>query len=376
MDQQAMIFNDLIREINYDEINSVISNAGHDQVSEVLKKDKINFNDFLILLSEAAAKLLPEIAAKARDITVQRFGRVINFYAPVYLSNECHNSCIYCGFNLNQNIVRKTLNQSEIINEFKELKRTGFDNILLLTGDAPQTATVEYICQAVEASKEYFTFTGLEIYAMTAEDYAKLTCAGADGLTIYQETYDREVYKKMHDKGFKRDYEFRLNAPERASQAGFRKIGLGALLGLSDWKKEALMLAMHVNYLQKKFWKTDFALSFPRIKPAAESFKTPMPVSDRDIVQMMCALRLMLPETGFLLSTRESGELRDKLIGLCITQISAGSKTNPGGYTEGSSGEQFEVSDSRKLEEMMEVVRKIGYEPVLKDWDKTFSLQK
>jgi 2-iminoacetate synthase len=208
---------------------------------------------------------------------------------------------------------------------------------------------------------------------MDTGDYAKLVRAGADSLTIYQETYDREVYSKMHVSGFKKDYKYRLNAPERAAEAGFRKIGLGALLGLAKWQYEACMLGMHINYLQKKFWKSEFTLSFPRIKPASDSFSIPNEVGDRAMVQMMCALRLYLTEVGFLLSTREKGSLRDKLIELCVTQISAGSKTNPGGYTADTAGEQFEVSDSRKLHEMIEVVRQKGYEPVLKDWDKTFT---
>lgn len=363
----------ILNNYNYQKIIDTINSSDDEKIIKILSKDKIDFNDFLLLLSDKAGSHLSAIAEKAKNLTVKRFGKVINFYVPVYLSNVCSNECVYCGFNTSKKVNRLTLNINQIEKEYLKLKEQGFDNVLLLTGEAPNIADLNYIIEAIKLSKKYFTFTGLEIYPMDIDQYKKLIDAGADGLTVYQETYDILTYDKMHLKGKKKDYAWRLNTPERAAIAGFRKIGLGALLGLFDWKYEASMLALHAEYLLKNYWKTEITLGFPRINPPDNNFNIPYPVSDKNFVQLICALRLYLPETGFLLTTRERPQLRDNLIGLCITQISAGSKTNPGGYIDNSSEEQFEVADKRDLNEMIDLVIKKGYEPVLKDWEKSFT---
>lgn len=349
-----------------------INAADASSIPALLSGEKVDFNGLTPLFSPAAADHLIPIATKARRLTIKRFGRIINFYEPIYLSNECYNYCIYCGFNGGIDMSRTTLTDAQIEQEYEQIKALGFDSVLLLTGYAPQTATIEYISRAVRTAKKHFTFVGLEIYPMDVDGYAALVDAGADGLTIYQEAYHKPTYKEMHLQGKKKDYQWRLNAPERAAKAGFRKIGMGTLLGLYDWRYEAAMLALHIDYLQKKYWKVEYTIGFPRINPPNTGFNIPYPVADKDLVQLMCALRLFLPDVGFVLSTREAPAFRDKLIELCITQISAGSKTNPGGYTDDTSNEQFSVSDSRDINEMISVVKNKGYDPVLKDWESSF----
>jgi 2-iminoacetate synthase len=368
MNDFSTVFNDY----DFQSLNKILACNDMEKVIRVLKKDDIEFNDFLYLLSDGARDMLPVIAEKSRNLTIKRFGKVINFYAPIYLSNECTNSCTYCGFNHSRNIKRVTLDTDDYENEMKILKSQGFDNILLLTGESPKNAGADYIIQAVKTAKKYFTYIGLEIYPMSVEEYARVVDAGASGLTIYQETYDMMTYDEIHPSGRKKDFKWRITTPDRAFEAGFRKVGLGALLGIHDWKFEAAMMGMHAVYLRKKYWKGEVTLSFPRINPVETEFGIPHPVSDRELVWMICALRILLPESGFVLSTREKPEFRNKLIDLCITQLSAGSKTNPGGYSGDQYDTHFEVSDKRNLPEMMNFIKDKGYDPVLKDWEINF----
>ncbi len=344
-----------------------------EEILYILEKDSITFNDFLSLLSEKSDQYLIKIAEKARELTIKRFGKIINFYVPLYLSNECDNKCSYCGFNSERNISRVTLSINEIEEELVKLKDIGFDNILLLTGESRKKADINYINEAVKLAKKYFTYIGLEIYPMEVDEYKTLVKNGANGLTIYQETYNKEMYDKVHISGRKKDYQYRLNTPDRAMQAGFRKVGLGALLGLYDWRYEAIALAIHVDYLRRHYWQQEITLSFPRINPISPNYKIPFFVTDKNFVKMLCILRILYPDIGFLLSTRERPDLRDKLINLCITQISAGSKTTPGGYKlKVESDGQFDVVDKRELKEMLKVVELYGYCPVIKDWDINF----
>lgn len=369
-----MTFSQMMQSLNpLEKIEKYSQTQDPDRVLSIVKKDGISYNDLLYLLSDTAKQMLPPIAAQARNLTIQRFGKIIQFYVPIYLSNECNNVCVYCGFNHQTQTNRVTLTLEEVEHQYKTIKDFGFDNVLLLTGEAPDKAGVQYIADCVSLAKNYFTFVGLEVFPMDVEGYSRLVEAGADGLTIYQETYHPEVYRKMHRKGKKTDYHWRLTTPERALEAGFRKIGLGALLGLYDYRYEAAMLAKHIDYLQKKYWKSEITLSFPRLRLMETFKKSPYPVDDKDLIHMICVCRLYFPEVGFILSTRESPDIRDNLIQLCITQMSAGSKTNPGGYTNCNTLEQFSASDQRDLNQMMDIVRKKGYEPVLKDWDKVFT---
>ena len=365
-------FFEVFKNFDYERFNSTILNADKNRIKKILGKDEIEYDDFLVLISESALEMLPEIAQRARNLTIKRFGKVINFYAPVYLSNECSNGCIYCGFNNARDIKRTTLGFGDIEKEYEFLKKQGFDNVLLLTGESPKNAGTTYIKKSVELARKYFTYVGLEIFPMSTEDYSLLVDAGASGLTIYQETYDETTYSKVHPRGKKSDFKWRITTPDRAFSAGFRKVGLGSLLGINDWRYEAAILGLHATYLRKKYWKGEVTLSFPRINPVETGYEVPYTVSDRELGLMISALRLLLPESGFILSTRERPEFRNNLIDLCITQLSAGSNTSPGGYSGGNYETQFEVSDRRDLDEMVELLKSKGYDPVLKDWENNF----
>jgi len=339
----------------------------------ILNKQKQFLKDLEILLSDKAQLYLDELALRSKEITVQRFGKIINLYAPVYLSNECENECLYCGFNKNIEQGRKTLTFEEAKKEFSFLKNTGLTSVLILTGESSDKVGIEYLVQVIRIAREYFPNVSLEIYPTTEENYRKLVEAGATGLTIYQETYHELTYKEVHPRGKKSNYKWRLEAPERALKAGFRKIGLGVLLGLYDWRKDIISLAEHIKFLEKKYWRAEFLISFPRLRYYPDAFNVPNPVSDREFVQIIFALRLCFPDLGFVLSTREPAELRDNLIGYGITQMSAGSKTNPGGYMNNCmSGEQFSTSDKRNIKTVIQSIFNKNFDPVLKDWDDKF----
>lgn len=347
-----------------------IENITPGGVETALARSEYRFSDFLALLSPAAKKYLEPMAQLANRITQQRFGKVILLYAPLYLSNECTNACVYCGFNIHRKFPRTTLTLDEVITEAEYLKRWGFRHLLLVCGEAPQAVPLIWLEEVLQTLQPDFPSLSLEVYPLSLPAYAQLVAAGADGLTLYQETYDSDVYEAVHPAGRKRDFLWRLEAIERAGQAGFRRLGIGALLGLHDWRSEAVSLALHAEYLMKKFWKTQVTISFPRLRHTPEGFTPPAPVKDADLVQLILALRLFLPDVGFILSTREPTRFRDQLIGLGITQMSAGSRTDPGGYLHHvAEGEQFAVEDQRTPAQVAQAIRAHGYEPIWKDWD-------
>jgi len=347
------------------------ANIGGDMVLRTLEKDKVEFNDMLCLLSEGALPYMEVLASRAKEITDRHFGKNINLYIPLYLSNECTNSCSYCGFNINTITPRSTLTIAEAEREMKKIAATGMKNILLLTGEAPARAGVGYMENIIKIASLYFTQISLEVYPMDIPDYERLVKAGATGLVIYQETYDEILYAKLHETGPKKNFLYRLDAPERAAQAGFRFIGIGALLGLRGWRKEAALMFSHAKYLSKKYWRSDIALSFPRITPARGCNTEITPVSEAELRQMIFAARICFEHAVINLSTRESAAFRDSMTGFGVTRLSAGSKTNPGGYEthQEASGEQFMVNDTRTVEEVASAIRKKGYYPVFKDWD-------
>lgn len=356
--------------------------------------------DFAHLISPAAGELLEPLCQRSQRLTQQRFGRVIRFFAPLYLSNECVNNCKYCGFSRDNPILRVTLSVEEVLREARSLKEQGFRNILLVAGEHPKFVSRSYLVDCVRVLHREFPGVSLEVGPMETEEYAPIATAGAEGLVVYQETYDRAVYTEMHTAGPKRDFNWRLETPERAYHAGFRRLGIGALFGLSDWRWEALSVAAHAQYLLRRCWRAQLTISVPRLRPNAGEFEPLTQISDRELVQLVCAYRLMFPDAGLVLSTRESARLRDGLIPLGITLISAGSHTEPGGYTGAgkekihrtergrivalaanasewavANGQatratgQFDISDSRPPQEVAERVRRLGYEPVWKDWD-------
>lgn len=335
----------------------------------------MNAKEFEEILSELAEPALEAMAQRAREITLRYFGRTVQLYTPVYLANYCDNACLYCGFSINNDIERRRLTPEEVEAEAQFISSTGLRHILILTGESRNMSPVSYIKDCVNILKRYFSSISIEVYPLDEAEYSKLISEGVDGLTVYQEVYDKEIYAKMHIAGPKSDYDFRFGAPERGAKAGMRNISIGVLLGLNDWRREVYLLGLHAKYLQDKYPEVDIGVSVPRIRPQVGGFKPPSQVSDKNMVQIITALRLFLPRLGITISTREGPALRENLIPLGVTRMSAGSTTIVGGHTiqSGRSDEvrnvcQFEISDNRTVTEIRAMLEKKGYQPVLKDW--------
>lgn len=351
------------------DVTNFFESITDDQIKRILQKDRLTELDYLTLLSPAAEKYLEEMAQKAHRVTVQHFGKTILLYTPLYLSNYCTNQCLYCGFNTKNNIPRKQLTPEEVEKEAKAIAETGLKHILILTGDARKIASPEYIRDCVKILRNYFASISIEVYAMEQEEYARLIEAGVDGLTIYQETYHEKLYDQIHLKGPKKDYRYRLDAPERACKASIRTVNIGALLGLDDWRREAFFTGLHADYLQNRYGDTEISISLPRLRPHAGSFQSGYMVNDRNMVQMMVAFRLFMPRAGITVSTREKACFRDNIIRLGVTKMSAGSTTAVGGHTQKEDNiGQFDISDERNVAEMRQVIMRLGYQPVFKDW--------
>jgi len=348
---------------------------------------------FASLLRPKTDAELDALADRARELTLQHFGRTMRLFAPLYLSNECINSCRYCGFSRENPILRVTLSVDEVVKEARHLWAAGFRQLLLVAGEHPKFVGRDYLAECVRALRDDYSSISIEVAPMETEEYIPIVEAGAEGLVVYQETYNRAIYDQLHLAGPKKDFCWRLACPERGYEAGFRRLGIGALFGLAPWREEAIALAAHLEYLLKRCWKSSLTVSVPRLRPAAGEFRPRFPMSDRDLVHLVCALRVTFPQVGIVLSTREPAALRDLLIKIGITMMSAGSHTEPGGYTgqgkekvhrtvrgrilppEVSPGEpelatsQFEIGDPRSPEEITVVLRRDGMEPVWKDWD-------
>ena len=315
------------------------------------------------------------MAAKSREITLQRFGRITQIYAPLYLSNLCTNRCAYCGFSAGNKIPRRTLSVDEAEKEARILFDRGFRHILLVTGEAPKTVGVEYLEEIILRLRDRFAALSIEVQPLEQEEYARLFQAGITSVAVYQETYDRDTYREVHLSGKKCDYDYRLATPARAAAAGMREVGIGSLLGLADWRAESLALALHLEWLRKQFWRTSFTVSFPRLRPAAGEFQPRVIVSEKNLSQLIFAMRLFDHDVGLILSTREEARFRDGMIGLGPTRYSAGSCTSPGGYSSPEhEGEQFSVGDHRNISEVSNALIAKGFDPVYKDWDKEFQL--
>ena len=334
-----------------------------------------HLDKLLALISPAAEDYLEPMARLSRQLTNQRFGRTIKLYAPLYLSSYCTNRCRYCGFNMDSRFERVRLTIAEALAEADMLAREGFRDILLVSSEDRDFITVPYLTELSGRLRDRFSFVGIEIYQMLASQYRDLFAAGVEGVTLYQETYDREAYARYHLGGPKADYDTRLQGPDDMATAGMREIGLGVLLGLADWRLETLALGEHASYLIRRYWQSHISFSFPRLRPACGVTRAEFPhlLRDRHLVQMMLALRLCFADAGLVLSTREEAQLRDRLVTLGTTRISAGSRTNPGGYAKSrSSSEQFEVNDQRTPQEVAAMLKQQGLEPVWKDWDPAF----
>jgi 2-iminoacetate synthase len=379
---------------------ALLERARHTDTAAVrrsLGQGSLSLVDFAQLISPAAAEQLETLCRRSAALTRQRFGRVIRFFAPLYLSNECINNCRYCGFSRDNAIRRVTLSVDEVVREAQALRQQGFRNLLLVAGEHPKFVSHDYLAACIQQLHPDWPSLSLEVAPMETAEYRPLVAAGAEGLVVYQETYDPEMYATVHTAGPKRNFAWRLESPERAYAAGFRRLGISPLYGLADWQAEAISVAAHAQYLLRHCWKAQLTVSTVRLRPCAGEFPPPRPMSDRELVQLVCALRLFLPDVGLVLSTRETPKLRDGLIPLGITLISAGSHTEPGGYTgagaekthltrggriieasmrgEAAPAEttdatgQFVIADDRSPADVSEVVRRLGFEPVWKDWD-------
>lgn len=363
-------FRELFERYDWDEVKASVYAKTAVDVRRALDSDVCSLEDFKALISPAAAPFLEEMAVKSQRLTQQRFGKVINMYIPMYLSNECQNICTYCGFSLDVPVERKTLTDAEIHAEARIVKEKGYDHLLLVTGEANKTVGLPYFRNAIQLLRPYFSQISMEVQPLDEEEYRVLVEDGVYAVLVYQETYHKADYKLHHPKGKKSNFNYRLDTPDRLGRAGVHKIGLGVLFGLEDWRTDTFFCALHLDYLEKKYWKTRYAVSFPRLRPCAGGVELKSVMTDRDLVQLICAYRIFNQEVELSMSTRESAAFRDNIIRLGITSISAESKTDPGGYAQPKTSlEQFEIDDDRPTELFADVIRAAGYEPVFKDWD-------
>jgi 2-iminoacetate synthase len=354
-------------------------------VERALSKSQRDLEDFKALISPAAAPYLEEMAQLSHRLTQKRFGKVIQLYIPLYLSNECQNICTYCGFSFDNKIRRRTLSTGELLTEVMAIREMGYEHVLLVSGEANQTVGVDYFVKALEAVRPHFAHVSMEVQPLDQQDYAKLMEHGLNTVLVYQETYHRDDYKLHHPKGKKSNFNYRLETPDRLGMAGIHKIGLGTLIGLEDWRTDTWFTALHLQYLERTYWKTKYSLSFPRLRPfsgeetAADrpyGIQPKVEMTDRELIQLICAYRLLDEEVELSLSTRESPVFRDHAVRLGITAMSAGSRTNTGGYVvDPESLEQFEISDDRPPAMIAEMIRRQGYEAVWKDWDQVLQMK-
>jgi len=361
--------------LDWEQVKQSIYSKTANDVQKALHAKKRNLEDFKALISPAAEPYLEQMAQLSHELTKKRFGKTVQLFVPMYLSNECHNICTYCGFSLDNKIKRKTLSPIEILTEINEIKKHGFNHILLVTGEANQTVHVDYFKKAIELIKPYFANISIEVQPLKKEEYEILKECGLYAVLVYQETYHKEKYKTYHPAGKKSNFYYRLETPDRIGKAGIHKIGLGVLLGLEDWRTDSFFCAYHLDYLERNYWQTKYSISFPRIRPAEGNFNPLYSITEKELVQLICAYRIWNEEVELSISTRESEKFRNHVFKIGITSMSAGSKTNPGGYAvEKESLEQFDVCDERSPEEIASFLLSHQYEPVWKDWDKSFQI--
>ncbi|MDB6134973.1 MAG: biotin and thiamine synthesis associated [Verrucomicrobiales bacterium] len=347
---------------------------------------------FESMLEPVAPERLERMAQESMRVTRRHFGRTMRLFAPVYVSNECVNNCAYCGFSRDNPILRVTLTIDQVVKEARHLAVEGFRHVLLVAGEHPKFVSDGYLEECIRAIKGFIPTVAIEVGPMEAPEYERMVAAGAEGLVVYQETYQRETYARLHTAGPKKNFDWRLECPERGYEGGFRRIGIGALFGLAPWREEAVALAAHLEWLQRHCWKASYTVAMPRMRPAAGGFVPEFGFTDAEFVQLLCAFRLCFPQVGIVLSTRETPALRDAVLPLGVTSMSAGSHTEPGGYTgqgkddlhitrkgrrveleeksvEDRATGQFDIADERTPREIEVLLRRLGLDPVWKDWD-------
>ncbi|MCF7506998.1 2-iminoacetate synthase ThiH [Vibrio sp. L3-7] len=374
-----MTFVDRFKQLNWDDIGMSIFSKTAADVERALSKPKRDLEDFKALISPAAEPYLEQMAQQSLALTRKRFGNTMSLYIPLYLSNLCANACTYCGFSMENRIKRRTLTLDEIDAESAAIKKMKFDSVLLVTGEHETKVGMNYFRQVLPNIKKQFNYLAMEVQPLDQHDYAELKTLGLDAVMVYQETYQPRTYAEHHLRGNKMDFEYRLETPDRLAKAGIDKIGIGALIGLEDWRTDCFFVAAHLDYLERTYWQTRYSISFPRLRPCegGDSNGGLQPKSimnDKQLVQLICAYRLLNPEVELSLSTRESATFRDNVLPLGITSMSAASKTQPGGYASGEEElEQFEISDERSAADVESMIRKRGFDPVWRDWHSAYS---
>ena len=368
------MFSDELKKIDWNETTAKISSKTEGDVVRALSKSHLTVDDFMALISPAAEPYLEVMARKSRALTQKRFGKTISMYIPLYITNACTNSCVYCGFNRHNKFDRMVLTMDQIKQECEAIRRLGpFENLLIVTGEHPKIAGTDYLEAALRTCRPYFNNLTIEVMPLSSEDYYRLTKSGLNGVVCFQETYNRANYKTYHPAGMKSNFEWRLNGYDRMGQAGVHKIGMGVLIGLEDWRTDVTMMAHHLLYLRKHYWRTRFSVNFPRMRPSEGHFQPNVIMSDRELAQLTFAFRIFDNDVDISYSTRECPQFRNNMATLGVTSMSAGSKTDPGGYAVNpKSLEQFAVSDERSPAEVEKSIKEMGYEVVWKDWDKVF----
>jgi 2-iminoacetate synthase len=372
-------FADVIGQYDWDATTAQIMSSTAQDVERVLSvaaqnNRQLTPEEFMVLISPAAADYLEDMAALSRRFTQEKFGKTISMYIPMYVSNACANACVYCGFNHGNELERKILNISEVEAECKAIKKLGpFENLLLVSGEFPSLCGTDYFVEVLRTCRPYFHNLTIEVQPMRTVQYKRLVEEGLNGVVCFQETYHKERYKEYHPRGLKSIFEWRLNGFDRMGRAGVHKIGMGVLIGLEDWRTDITMLARHLRYLQKNYWRTRYSVNFPRMCPSESGFQPRVVMTDKELAQLTFAFRIFDHEVDISYSTREKSYFRDNMMSLGITSMSAGSKTEPGGYVSSPEAlEQFTITDDRTPADIQESIYKHGYEPVWKDWDAVF----
>ncbi len=368
------MFSDEIKQYDWDDTIKAIASKRSADVEIALSKEHLDIDDFMALISPAAVPYLEAMARRSQQITQQRFGKVISLYIPLYVSNACTNHCVYCGFNHDNPMTRTTLTLEQVKAECEAIRKLGpFENLLIVSGEFPALNGTNYLEQVLHVARPYFNNLTIEVLPLKQQDYERLTHSGLNGVVCFQETYHKERYNVYHPRGMKSIYEWRLNGFDRMGAAGVHKIGMGVLIGLEDWRADVAMMARHLRYLRKNYWKTRFSINFPRMCPAEGGYHPQVIMTDKELAQLTFAFRLFDHDVDISYSTREKPNFRANMMKLGVTSMSAGSKTEPGGYVSTPDAlEQFEVSDDRTPLEVADEIRRLGYEAVWKDWDKIF----
>lgn len=370
-----MSFFDVLSKYDVDKFKELVDSKTDKDIELALAKQGAHtIDDFAALISESArTHYLDVMVQMSMQLTRKRFGRCINMYLPLYLTNLCSNKCAYCGFSVANKFKRVVLTLEEIEEELQAMNKMGYTNILLVSGENSHKAGMPYFEQVLPLAKNYADYLQMEVQPLETDEYARLKELGLDAVSVYQETYHPEYYKKVHLAGKKADMRFRMETPDRLGQAGIDKVGMGALLGLYDWKVDLVATAMHVLYMRDKYWKTNLSISFPRLRPAQGGFEPHSPVSDAKLLQIICAWRIFDNELDLTISTRESAQFRDLILPVGITALSAGSSTEPGGYAhKGQNLEQWTVNDARPVDEVVKVMEESGFDAVFHNASTTY----